>query len=256
MGQVHVEVAVEKLKRKFEVEVHLELPHPAYQETLGTSAKGYGRCKRHNAGRGLFGECRLELSPLPRGSGVVFEDALARGALPRNFVPAVEAGVREAARSGPLGGFPLVDFKARLVGGAFHVVDSSEDAFRIAGALALKHALPAACPLLLEPIMRLEVVAPDELLAEVIGDLTSRRGKVVGVESASRGTLVRALAPQAELRTYALELRALTKGAGYFTMELAAFETVPTHEAHRVLAARHAEQGRGQPVPNHPRGRA
>jgi elongation factor G len=256
MGQVHVEVAVEKLKRKFEVDVHLELPHPAYHETINGSAKAQGRYKRQSGGRGQYGDCHIELAPLPRGSGIEFEDGIVGGVIPRNFIPSVEMGIREAAKQGPLGGFPLVDFKATLVDGSFHTVDSSDMAFRIAGSMALKNALAQARPVLLEPMMRLEVVVPDEMLGEVIADLTARRGKILGMEPTSRGTLIHANAPHAELRTYAPELRSLTKGMGYFTMELSGYEEVPTHEAQKVLAQRHAEQGKGEPVPNHPKGRA
>ncbi|MBS2023138.1 MAG: elongation factor G [Deltaproteobacteria bacterium] len=241
MGQVHVEVAVEKLKRKFDVEVHLELPHPAYHETISQTAKAQGRYKRQSGGRGQYGDCHLELVPAPRGSGITFEDAVVGGAVPRHFIPAVEHGIREAAQKGPLGQFPLVDFKARLVDGSFHTVDSSEMAFRIAGSMALKNALVHARPVLLEPMMRLEVAVPDEMLGEVIADLTARRGKILGMEPSSKGTLIHANAPHAELRTYAPELRSLTKGMGYFTMELHGYEEVPSNEAQRVLAARHGE---------------
>ena len=256
MGQVHIEVAIEKLKRKFEVEVHLELPHPAYHETISGAAKAQGRYKRQSGGRGQYGDCHLEISPLPRGSGIEFEDAIVGGSIPRNFIPAVEHGLRDAAKAGPLGGFPLVDFKARLTDGSFHTVDSSEMAFRIAGSMALKNALAGARPVLLEPMMRLEVVVPDEMLGEVIADLTSRRGKISGMEPTSKGTLIHALAPHAELRTYAPELRSMTKGLGYFTMELDSYEEVPTHEAQKVLAQRHAERGKGELVANQPKGRA
>ena len=224
MGQVHIEVAIEKLKRKFDVEVHLELPHPAYHESIASRAKAQGRYKRQSGGRGQYGDCHIELEPLPRGGGIEFEDAIVGGSIPRNFIPAVEHGIRDAAKAGPLGGFPLVDFRARLV--------------------------------LLEPMMRLEVVVPDEMLGEVIADVTARRGKISGMEPTSKGTLIHAHAPHAELRTYAPELRSLTKGLGYFTMEVLGYEEVPTHEAQKVLAQRHAEQGKGQPVVNHPKGRA
>ncbi|HEX4382302.1 MAG TPA: elongation factor G, partial [Myxococcales bacterium] len=178
MGQVHIEVAMEKLKRKFDADVHLELPHPAYHESVSAKARAQGRYKRQSGGRGQYGDCWLELEPLPRGSGIQFEDAIAGGAIPRVYIGSVEHGIREAARQGPLGGFPLVDFRARLVGGSFHTVDSSDMAFRIAGSMALKNALIAAKPILLEPMMRLEVVVPDEMLGEVIADLTARRGKI------------------------------------------------------------------------------
>ena len=256
MGQVHIEVAIEKLKRKFEAEVHLELPHPAYHETIAARAKAQGRYKRQSGGRGQYGDCHIELEPMPRGSGVVFEDAIVGGVIPRNFIPAVEHGIRDAARQGPLGQFPLVDFKARLVDGSFHTVDSSDMAFRIAGSMALKNALASAKPILLEPMMRLEVVVPDEMLGEVIADVTSRRGKISGMEPTAKGTLIHAHAPHAELRTYAPELRSLTKGIGYFTMELAGYEEVPTHEAQKVLTARQSGQHKGELQANHPKGRA
>ncbi|HWE25009.1 MAG TPA: elongation factor G, partial [Myxococcales bacterium] len=185
-----------------------------------------------------------------------FEDAIVGGVIPRQFIPSVEHGIRDAAKEGPLGGFPLVDFKVRLVDGSFHTVDSSDMAFRIAGSMALKNALAAAKPVLLEPMMRLEIVVPDEMLGEVIADVTQRRGKILGMEPTSKGTLIHAQAPHAELRTYAPELRSLTKGMGYFTMEFDHYDEVPTHEAHKVLEQRRAEQGKGEPVPNHPKGRA
>jgi elongation factor G len=257
MGQVHIEVAIEKLKRKFEVDVHLELPHPAYHETVTGKAKAQGKYKRQSGGRGQYGDCHIELEPLPRGSGVQFEDGIVGGVIPRNFIPSVEHGIRDAAKQGPLGGFPLVDFKVTLVDGSFHTVDSSDMAFRIAGSMALKNALASARPVLLEPMMRLEVVVPDEMLGEVIADLTSRRGKIFGMEPTSKGTLIHAQAPHAELRTYAPELRSLTKGMGYFTMEITGYEEVPTHEAQKVLAQRAAEQGKDEPKPNQPgKGRA
>jgi elongation factor G len=257
MGQVHIEVAVEKLKRKFEAEVHLELPHPAYHETITGKAKAQGRYKRQSGGRGQYGDCHIELEPMPRGSGVDFEDAIVGGVIPRNFIPSVEHGIRDAAKQGPLGGFPLVDFRARLVDGSFHTVDSSDMAFRIAGSMALKNALAAARPVLLEPMMRLEVVVPDEMLGEVIADLTSRRGKISGMEPTSKGTLIHATAPQAELRMYAPELRSLTKGLGYFTMELQSYEEVPSHESQKVLQLRAAELGKEEVKPNQPgKGRA
>jgi elongation factor G len=256
MGQVHIEVAVEKLKRKFEAEVHLELPHPAYHESINGKSKAQGRYKRQSGGRGQYGDCHIELEPIPRGTGVEFEDAIVGGVIPRQFISSVEHGIRDAAKQGPLGGFPLVDFRARLVDGSFHTVDSSDMAFRIAGSMALKNALATAKPVLLEPMMRLEVVVPDEMLGEVIADLTSRRGKISGMEPTSKGTLIHGQAPHAELRTYAPELRSLTKGLGYFTMELLGYEEVPTHEAQKVLAQRAAEQGKDEVKPNHPKARA
>lgn len=256
MGQVHVEVAVEKLLRKFGVHVYLELPHPPYHETIARTAEARGRCKRQSSGRAQYGDCVLQISPAPRGAGILFEDAVAGGNIPRGFIPSVEHGLREAAQRGPLGDFPVVDVRVRLVDGSFHAVDSSDQAFRLAGSMAFKNALALARPVLLEPYMRLEIVVPDETLGEVIADLTARRGKILGMEPSSKGTVIHAQAPQAELRTYAPELRGMTRGLGYFTMELTGYEEVPTHEAQRVLAARHAEQEKGLLTVNHPKGRA
>src|SRR5258708_38291252 len=187
---------------------------------------------------------------MPRGTGVEFEDGIVGGVIPRNFIPSVEHGIRDAAKRGPLGCSPLVDFRARLVDGSFHTVDSSDMAFRIAGSMARKNALASAKPVLLEPMMRLEVVVPDEMLGEVIADLTSRRGKISGIEPTSKGTLIHATAPQAEPRTYAPELRPLAKGLGYFTMGLESYEEVPSHEAQKVLAQRAQELGKDEPKPN------
>ncbi len=256
MGQVHVEVAVEKLKRKFNVDVHPELPLSAYHETISGPAQGRGRYKKERAGRLQFGEVELELAPLPRGAGVQILDALPPGVVPKNFVPAIEGGIRDAALRGPLGRFPLVDVEIRITGGAFHAVDSSEHAFRCAASMAVKSALSRVRMILLEPIMRLEVVVPDALIGAIIVDLTARRGRISGMEPSSKGTLIYARAPQTELRTYAAELRELTKGAGYFTMEVASYEEVPTHEAQRVLGARHVEQGKELLRVNQPIGRA
>jgi len=256
MGQVHVEVAVEKLKRKFNADVHPELPLPAYHETIAQSSQGRGRYKRQRSGRLQFGEVSLELSPLPRGAGIQIHDALPLGVVPKRFEPAIEAGIREAALHGPLGRFPLVDVQVRIVGGAFHAIDSSDHAFRCAASMAVKSALSRVKLILLEPIMRLEVVVPDALIGTIIADLTARRGRITGMEPSSKGTLLYARAPQAELRTYAAELRELTKGSGYFTMEVAAYEAVPTHEGHRVLSSRHTEQGKSLLRVNQPIGRA
>jgi elongation factor G len=198
----------------------------------------------------------LEIAPLPRGGGVQIISALATGAIPRSYFPAVETGIRGALLHGPLGRFPLVDLRVTLISAVFSPVDSSELAFRVASALAIKSALTRTPLVLLEPIMRLEVVVPDSLIGSTIADLTSRRGRISGMEPSSKGTLIYARAPQAELRTYADELRALSKGAGYFTMEVAAYEDVPTHEQHRVLSARHAEEGKLLLRVNQPIGRA
>jgi elongation factor G len=256
MGQVHVEVAVEKLKRKFNADVHPELPLPAYHETIATPSQGRGRYKKTVHGRLQFGEVILQLTPLPRGAGIQIADSMPMGLVPKSFVRAIEAGIKDAALHGPLGRFPVVDVQVRIAGGAFHTVDSSDHAFRGAAMMALKSALARARSILLEPIMRLEVVVPDALIGVTISDLTARRGRIMGMEPSSKGTLIYARAPQSELRTYAAELRELSKGAAYFTMEVAAYDEVPTHEAHRVLSSRKTEQGKDLLRVNQPIGRA
>ena len=238
MGQVHIEVAVEKLKRKFDVDVELSLPHPAYRETITQKATAQGRYKRQTGGKGQYGDCHIHLEPLPRDGGVAFVDEVRGGAIPKNFIPAVEHGIREAAHEGPLAGFPLVDFRVRCFDGSYHAVDSSEMAFRIAGSLALKNALPEARPVLLEPMMKLDVTVPEEMLGDVIGDLTARRGHVVGMEPTPRGTIIRAVAPHAEVMTYAPELRSRTQGMGYFSIEFSHYEEVPGQLSRKIIEER------------------
>ena len=238
MGQVHIEVAVEKLKRKFDVDVELSLPHPAYRETITAKSTAQGRYKRQTGGKGQYGDCHIHLEPLPRDGGVEFADEVRGGAIPKNFIPAVEYGIREAAHEGPLAGFPLVDFKVRCFDGSYHSVDSSEMAFRIAGSMALKNALPDAKPVLLEPMMKMDITVPEEMLGDVIGDLTSRRGRVNGMEPTPRGTIIRAIAPHAEVMTYAPELRSRTQGMGYFSMEFSHYDEVPSQLARKIIEAR------------------
>lgn len=241
MGQAHIEVTVERVKRKHGVEVTLAPPTPSYLETITASAKAQGKFKRQTGGHGQYGDAHVELHPMPRGTGFEFEDAIVGGAIPRQFIPSVEKGIRGAMGSGPLAGYPVVDFKARLVFGTYHDVDSSDMAFQVAGSLAFKKAVLDARPILLEPIMSLEVRVPEEYVGAVMGDLNSRRAKVQGMEPAARGVVIKALCPHAEAMSYDADLRSLTQGVGYFTMVPSHFEPVPPHIAQKIIEKRRAE---------------
>jgi elongation factor G len=241
MGQAHIEVTIERVKRKHGVEVTLAPPTPSYLETITASAKAQGKFKRQTGGHGQYGDAHVELSPLPRGAGFEFEDAIVGGSIPRQFIPSVEKGIRGAIGAGPLAGYQVVDFKAKLVFGTYHDVDSSDMAFQVAGSMAFKKAVLEARPILLEPIMALEVRVPEEYVGAVMGDLNSRRAKVQGMEPAARGVVVKALCPHAEAMTYDADLRSLTQGVGYFTMAQSHFDPVPPPIAQKIIEKRRAE---------------
>ena len=241
MGQAHIEVTIERVKRKHGVDVTLTLPTPAYLETITATAKAQGKFKRQTGGHGQYGDCHVEMSPKARGEGFEFEDAIVGGVIPRQFIPSVEKGIRGALGSGPLAGYPVVDFKAKLVFGSYHDVDSSDMAFQVAGSMAFKKAVLEARPILLEPIMQLEVHVPEEYVGAVMGDLNSRRAKVQGMEPVARGVIVRALCPQAEAMSYDADLRSLTQGAGYFTMTESHYDPVPPPIAQKIIEKRRAE---------------
>jgi elongation factor G len=241
MGQAHIEVTVERVKRKHGVEITLALPNPAYLETITAVAKAQGKFKRQTGGHGQFGDAHVELQPLPRGAGFEFEDAIVGGTVPRQFIPSVEKGIRNALVSGPLAGYPVVDFRAKLFFGSYHDVDSSDMAFQVAGSMAFKKAMAEARPILLEPIMQLEVRVPEEYVGAVMGDLNSRRAKVQGMEPAARGIVVKATCPHAEAMTYDADLRSLTQGLGYFTMTHSHYDPVPPPAAQKIIERRRAE---------------
>jgi elongation factor G len=241
MGQAHIEVAVERAKRKHGVELTLSLPSPAYLETITAPAKAQGKFKRQTGGHGQYGDAHVELAPLPRGTGFEFEDAIVGGAIPRQFIPSVEKGIRGALGAGPLAGYQVVDFRAKLVFGTYHDVDSSDMAFQVAGSMAFKKAMAEARPILLEPIMSLEVRVPEEYVGAVMGDLNSRRAKVQGMEPAARGVIIKAICPHAEAMTYDADLRSLTQGVGYFTMAPSHYDPVPPHIAQKIIEKRRAE---------------
>jgi elongation factor G len=237
VGQTHVEVIVEKLKRKFGVEVHLSVPKVPYKETIRGAKTGViYRHKKQTGGRGQFAEVHFDVSALPRGAGSEFENALTGMNVPRNFVPAVEKGIAEAMQSGVLGGYPVVDVKVRFYDGKSHEVDSSEMAFKIAAIMAFKKGVQEANPVLLEPIMKVEVTVPDENIGDVIGDLNSRRGRVLGVEGRGNYQVIQANVPMSEMLKYALDLNSKTGGRGTFTMEFSHYEEVPAQLSEKIIA--------------------
>jgi len=236
MGQVHLEVIVEKLKRKFGVEVVLKTPKVPYLETIRGSAKVQGKYKKQSGGRGQYGDCWIEMGPTGRGEGYVFEDKVVGGVIPRQYIPAVDKGIHDASLEGYLAGYPVVDFKVALYDGSFHTVDSSEMAFKVAGSMAFKKAMEVCKPVLLEPIVNLKVTVPDENMGDVIGDLNSRRGKVVGVEPKANSQIIRAVVPMSEVLAYSNDLKSMTSDRGLFSTEFSHYEELPTHLSQKVIA--------------------
>lgn len=246
MGQVHIEVALERLKRKYGVEVVMKTPKIPYRETIRASARAQGKYKKQSGGRGQYGDCWIEIEPLPRNGGYEFIDKIVGGVIPRQYIPAVEKGVIEAMHEGVLAGYPVVDIRVTLYDGSYHSVDSSELAFKIAGSLAFKKAAQEAKPVLLEPIMKVEVIVPEETLGAVIGDLNARRGKVQGVEPQAGGNQkILALVPMAEMLTYANQLQSLTSARGLYSMEFSHYDEVPSHIAQKIIQERQAQKKAG-----------
>lgn len=234
-GQVHIETTIEKLKRKFNVEVNLLPPKVPYRETIKKKIRVQGKHKKQTGGHGQFGDCWVQLEPMPRGKGFEFVDSIVGGAIPRQYIPAVEKGIVESAQKGVLAGFPTVDFKAVLDDGSFHAVDSSEMAFKIAGSLAFKKAAEQANPVLLEPIMKVKIISPDEFMGDIMGDLNGRRGRVLGMDSAGKNQVINAEVPMAEFLTYAPDLRSMTGGRGIFTMEFSHYDEVPAQLSEKII---------------------
>jgi elongation factor G len=238
LSQVHVEVIVDRLRSRFGVEVTLKPPRVPYRETIRAQASGHGRHKKQSGGRGQFGDCRIEIEPLndpTHPTGFEFVNRIKGGAIPSQFVPGVEKGVREAMEAGPVAGYPVKDVRVTLLDGSFHAVDSSELAFKLAGAHAMKEALAQAHPVLLEPIMLVSVSVPEEHVGDVIGDLNSRRGRPQGMERSGSTTSIKAEVPMAEMLGYAPELRSITQGQGDYTLELLRYEAAPGNLAKKVL---------------------
>jgi elongation factor G len=243
MGQVHMDVVLGKLKRKFGVEVDLDVPKVPYKETIKKAVKEViYRHKKQTGGRGQFAEVHFDIFPLERGKGFEFENALTGMNVPRNFVPAVEKGITEAITSGVLAGYPVVDVKVRFFDGKSHEVDSSEMAFKIAAIMGFKKGVRDANPIFLEPIMKIEVVVPEDHVGDVIGDLNGRRGRILGVEGKGHNQIVKANVPMAEVLRYAPDLISMTGGKGSFTLEFSRYEEVPANIAERMVAAAHKEK--------------
>jgi elongation factor G len=241
LSQIHVEVIVERMRSRFGAEVTLKPPRVPYQETIRGSAKAHGRHKKQTGGRGQFGDCHIEIEPLSDGE-FEFVDAIKGGVIPQGFIPAVQKGVLEAMQHGAVAGFPVKGVKVRLVDGSYHSVDSSEMAFKTAGAQAMRHALEEAGPVLLEPVMLITASVPDDAVGDVMGDLSSRRGRPLGTESVGGMTEVKAEVPMAEVLSYAPDLRSLTGGQGEYTLEFLRYEEVPAQLAGKVVAKAREEE--------------
>jgi elongation factor G len=242
LTQVHVEVIVGRIKSRYGAEIELHPPRVPYLEAVRKPAKAHGRYKKQTGGRGQFGDCHIEIEPAEPGTGFEFEDAIKGGVIPKGFIPAVEKGIAEAMQHGILAGYPVKDLKVRLYDGQHHRVDSSENAFKVAGSMAFKQAMEQADPVLLEPIMLLTVSVPEDAVGDVIGDLNSRRGKPLGMEPKGSATEVKAEVPMAEVLDYAPDLRAITGGRGDFTMEFAHHEEIPAHLAQQVISKANSEE--------------
>jgi len=239
MGELHLEVLVDRMLREFKVMANIGRPQVAYRETITRPVKAEGRFVRQTGGKGQYGHCIVEFEPLPAGEGFVFENKLVGGAIPKEYVPAVEEGIKEAMNNGVLAGYPMVDILARLVDGSYHEVDSSEMAYKIAGSLALKEGALKAAPVLLEPIMKVEVTVPDEYTGDVIGNLSARRGQIEGMEPRGDGVqAIRARVPLAEMFGYATDLRSMTRGRGVFTMEFDHYAQLPKNIADEIVSGK------------------
>jgi elongation factor G len=241
LTQVHVEVIVDRMKRRFGAEIELHPPQVPYLETIRKAAKAHGRYKKQTGGRGQFGDCHIEIEPNESGGGFEFVNAIKGGVIPGGFIPAVEKGIEEQMAKGVLAGYPVKDVRVRLYDGQYHTVDSSEMAFKIAGSMAFKQAAAEADPYLLEPIVLMTIAAPEDVVGDVIGDLNSRRGRPLGMEPKGSATEIKAEVPMAEVLDYAPDLRAITGGRGDYTIEFLRYEEVPSHIAQKVIAQSQAE---------------
>lgn len=242
LGEMHIELAIERLKRRYGVDVTTERPRIPYRETITKTAEGQGRYKKQTGGRGQYGDCWVRLSPLERGGGYEFVDAISGGVIPNKFIPSVDRGIQEASQRGILAGYPVVDFQAELYDGSHHSVDSSDIAFKVAGSMAFQKVAREAGPVLLEPIYEVEVTVPDEYMGDVIGDLNQRRGRILGMEPRGRKQIVRAQVPLAELYKYSSTLRSLTQGRGSHTRKFLTYEEVPAQIAQKIVEEAEAEK--------------
>jgi elongation factor G len=242
-GQSHIEVTVAKLKRRFGVEVNLKLPRIPYRETITASTEAHGRHKKQTGGHGQFGDCKVKFEPLARGSDFEFVDDIFGGSIPRQFIPAVEKGLQDARLRGFLAGYPMVDFRATVFDGSYHQVDSNELSFKMAATLAFKDGMSRARPTLLEPVMDVEVYAPNDYAGDLMGDLNSRRGRIGGMDTRGASTVIRAKVPMSEMLTYEQHLTSATGGRGSYHMEFSHYEEVPSHLHAKIISAAKAEKG-------------
>jgi elongation factor G len=238
MGEAHLDVQIERLKRKFGVEVTTGPAKIAFRETIRGKAKAQGRHVKQSGGHGQYAVCDIELEPLPRGEGFIYEDKIFGGAIPHQFIPSIEKGIVKTMADGVISGNPMVDVKVTLVDGKFHTVDSSDMAFQIAGSMALKEGVETAGVVLLEPVVALEVVVPDAYTGDIMGDLNAKRGKIAGMDQLAGGKQrIRAQVPQAEVARYVIDLRSMTGGRGAFSMTFDHYEEMPQHLAQKVIDA-------------------
>ena len=242
MGELHLDVQFERMERKYGVKVETEQPKIAYRETITKQAEGQGRHRKQSGGRGQFGDCKIRMSPRPRGAGYEFVNSVKGGVIPTKYVPSVDRGIREASVNGVLANYPLVDFTAECYDGSYHSVDSSDIAFKLAGSLAFRNVAEKCGPVLLEPVIEVLVTTPDKYVGDIMGDLTSRRGKVQGMDPSSGRTTVRAMVPEAELYKYAATLRSITQGRGHHIRNFAGYEPAPHEVIEKVRAERAAER--------------
>jgi elongation factor G len=238
MGELHLDVIVDRMKREFRVESNVGRPEVAFKETIKTHAKAEGRFVRQTGGRGQFGVARVEIEPLPRGTGYEFVDAVVGGEIPREFIKPAEEGVKSALESGVVAGYPVIDVKVTLTGGDYHQVDSSEMAFKTAGSMAFQAAMEKASPVLLEPVMKLEISTPEEFYGDVLGDINARRGQITEYDQRGNLKVIRAMVPLAETFGYATELRSLSQGRASYSMEFDHYEEVPRNVAEKIVGTR------------------
>jgi elongation factor G len=236
MGELHLEIIVDRLMREFKVEANVGKPQVAYRETISRKVKVEGKFVRQSGGRGQYGHVWLEIEPQEPGKGYEFVDAIKGGVVPREYIPAVDKGIREATENGVMAGYPVVDVKITLIDGSYHEVDSSEMAFKIAGSMGFKEGCAKAGPVLLEPIMSVEVVVPEEYMGEVIGDLNSRRGRIMGMESRAGSQVVTSMVPLAQMFGYSTDLRSATQGRATYTMTFHHYEQAPKSVAEEIVA--------------------
>jgi elongation factor G len=242
-GQLHIEVTVAKLKRRFGVDVNLKPPRIPYRETIKAATEAHGRHKKQTGGHGQFGDCKIKVEPLPRGTDFEFVDDIFGGSIPRQFIPAVEKGIQDARTRGYLAGYPMVDFRVTVFDGSYHDVDSNELSFKLAGSLAFKDAMTRARPTILEPVMNVEVYAPSDFAGDLMGDLNGRRGRIGGMDTRGVTTIIKAQVPMAEMLTYEQHLTSATGGRGSYHMEYSHYDEVPSHLQTKIIAAAKAERG-------------